>query len=192
MLWKAAKPSRARRRQVAERLRPGPARLAHRVLGDVHARCSARHFDIHGGGAGPAVPAPRERDRPERGRERPAVRATLDAQRLRQHRQREDVEVARQLLHHPRRAEALRRARRCASSCCARTTAARSTSATRTSTTRAARCARLYTALDAVRAGERRQLDWNEPHAAAFPRGDERRLQHADRGGRCCSSSPPR
>ena len=60
---------RARRRQVAERVRPRPAGLAHRVLGDVQgaARRDLRHPRRR---PGPAVPPPRERDRAERGGER--------------------------------------------------------------------------------------------------------------------------
>jgi cysteinyl-tRNA synthetase len=48
-----------------------------------HIECSAmscallgEHFDIHGGGAGPAIPAPRKRDRPV-GRRVPAVRSSI-------------------------------------------------------------------------------------------------------------------
>ena len=63
------------------------------------------HFDIHGGGTGPEVPAPRERDRPVERRHRRRVREPVDAQRLRQRRRREDVEVAGQLLHRARRAQ---------------------------------------------------------------------------------------
>ena len=59
--------NRARRRQVGQPLRPRPARLAHRVLGDVQGdpRRALRHPRRR---PGPAVPAPRERDRAERGR----------------------------------------------------------------------------------------------------------------------------
>ena len=45
----------------------GPAGLAHRVLGDVRTALLGPTFDIHGGGHGSQVPAPRERDRAERG-----------------------------------------------------------------------------------------------------------------------------
>ena len=74
-----------------------------------HIECSVmsssllgRHFDIHGGGQDLQFPAPRERDRPVRGRTRVQVRQLLDAQRFRARRQREDVEVARQFLHRAR------------------------------------------------------------------------------------------
>ena len=42
---------------------------------------------------------------------------------------------------------------------------------------------RLYTALDAVPPRRRAESTGREPHAARVPRGDERRLQHAGRGG---------
>ena len=56
-------------------------------------------FDIHARRDGSHLPAPRERDRAERGRvpRVRAVRARLDAQRLPQRRQGEDEQVARQL-----------------------------------------------------------------------------------------------
>ena len=47
VLWKAAKPGEPSWESPWGR---GPARLAHRVLGDVGGRCSGAHFDIHGGG----------------------------------------------------------------------------------------------------------------------------------------------
>ncbi len=100
---------RARRREVAEPVRPRPPRLAHRVLGDVQgaARRALRHPRRR---PGPAVPAPRERDRAKRRRPSDGKFVErLDAQRPPERRQREDVEVARQLLHHPRGARALRR-----------------------------------------------------------------------------------
>ena len=160
---------RARRRQVAEPVRPRPAGLAHRVLGDVQgaARRALRHPRRR---PGPAVPAPRERDRAERGARAAAPFANVWMHNgLLNDRQREDVEVARQLLHHPRRARSATTARRSASSWCARTTAARSTSATPSLDDARSALRRLYTALDAV-AGRRRRgdVDWNEPRAAAF------------------------
>ena len=140
-LWKAAKPGEPSWPSAVRRRAP---RLAHRVLGDGGrgARHAGRPARRRGG---PAVPAPRERDRAERGRGPRAVHELLDARRLPQHGQREDVEVARQLLHAARGARAsstrCRAARRRASSCCAATTAARSTTPGRRSRTRATRCA---------------------------------------------------
>ena len=75
VLWKAAKagePADAKWDSRYGAGRPG-----------WHIECSAmgcallgEHFDIHGGGAGPAVPAPRERDRAERRRQRQAASST--------------------------------------------------------------------------------------------------------------------
>ncbi len=102
----------------------------------------------------------------------------LAAQRLPQRRQREDVQVTGQLLHHSRRAGSVTTARRCAFSCCARTTAAPSISATRNLDDARAALSRLYTALDGI----------DVPRAAArldaaagrrVSRGNGRRLQHA-------------
>ena len=55
-------------------------------------------FEIHGGGLRPRLPAPRERDRPDRGRARQAARPHLDAQRDGPARGREDGEVGGQHL----------------------------------------------------------------------------------------------
>ena len=52
---------------------PGPARLAHRVLGDGRGRARPRASQVHGGGHRPGLPPPRERDRPVRGRARRAA-----------------------------------------------------------------------------------------------------------------------
>ena len=145
--------------------RPG---LAHRVLGDVHARCSATHFDIHGGGMDLQFPHHENEIAQSERRDRRAVRRTLDAQRLRQHRRREDVEVARQLLHDPRGAEAattremlrffmLR----------AHYRSPLNYSDAHLDDARSA-LTRLYTALDGVAPRRRRAIDWNEPHAARF------------------------
>ena len=102
VLWKHAKPGEPRWPSPWGEGRPG-----------WHIECSAmccatarRAFRHPRRRPGPAVPAPRERDRAVRGRARRAVRQLLDAQRLRARRRREDVEVARQFLHHPRGAEA--------------------------------------------------------------------------------------
>ena len=42
---------------------------------------------------------------------------------------------------------------------------------------------RLYTALDAVPIDGAARVDWSDAARRGLPRGDERRLQHADRGG---------
>ena len=81
---------------------PRPAGLAYRMLGDEH-EVSRRQLRHPWRRARPDLPAPRERDRAEPLRASGlAVREILDAQRLSHGRRREDVEVARQLLHHPR------------------------------------------------------------------------------------------
>ena len=84
----------ARGHVVGLALGPRPPRLAHRVLGDggeapgAGVRAPRRR-------ARPALPAPRERDRPV-ARGRPAVRAAVGAQRHARVRRGEDVQVARQ------------------------------------------------------------------------------------------------
>ena len=105
VLWKAAKPGEP---AWESPWGAGPPRLAHRMLGDElrPARQALRHPRRR---PGPAVPAPRKRDRPVRGRARLQLRQLLDAQRLRARGRREDVEVAGQLLHHPRGAGEIRR-----------------------------------------------------------------------------------
>ena len=104
---RAVEGGQARRAEVALGVRRRAAGVAHRVLGDVvpRARRAVRHPRRR---LGPAVPAPRERDRAERGRARQRLRELLDARRVPQHGPREDVEVARQLLHHARRARQAR------------------------------------------------------------------------------------
>ena len=103
------------------------------------ARCSGTHFDIHGGGQDLQFPHHENEIAQSEGAHRRHVRQLLDAQRLRPRRQREDVEVARQLLHRARGAGEATTPRSCASSSCARTTAARSTTPTSISTTRSTR-----------------------------------------------------
>ena len=125
------------------------------------------HFDIHGGGQDLQFPHHENEIAQSEGAQRPQVRELLDAQRLRARRRREDVEVARQLLHRARRAREVRRRGGALLHRCARTTAARSTIPTRTSTTRRRALTRLYTALKDC-AGEAVTVDWNEPHAARF------------------------
>mgnify|MGYP003693728451 CR=1 FL=1 len=67
---RAVEGPQARRAVVGDGDRPGPARLAHRVLGDEHGapRAVVRHPHRR---RRPDLPAPRGRDRPERGRDRP-------------------------------------------------------------------------------------------------------------------------
>ena len=88
-----------------------------------HIECSAmarKHLgdriDIHTGRRGQHLPAPRVRDRPERGLQRPALRDLLDARQVPAGRRRQDVEEPGQRVHARRRAgaRASRRAR-CAS-----------------------------------------------------------------------------
>ena len=68
---RAVEALQARRAELAFAVGRGPARLAHRVLGDERqaARRALRHPRRR---PGPAVPAPRERDRAVRGRQRRA------------------------------------------------------------------------------------------------------------------------
>ena len=102
VLWKQAKPGEP---CLGFALGHGPAGLAHRVLRD--GGRATRHRVRHPRRRhGPQVPAPRERDRAELRRLRCRVREAVDAQRIRARGRREDVEVARQFLHRPRRAAA--------------------------------------------------------------------------------------
>ena len=94
--------------------------MAEKHLGDV--------FDIHGGGIDLVFPHHENeiaQSRCAHGTRRHGP--LLAAQRLPAGRGREDVEVARQLHHHPRSACRSGRARSSASTCCARTTVSRST-----------------------------------------------------------------
>ena len=102
--FRAVETRQARRAVLAVALGRGPARVAHRMLGHVHqpARQLLRHARRR---HGPEIPASRERDRAVLRGLRHAVRPRVDAQRLRAHQRREDVEVARQFLHRARRAE---------------------------------------------------------------------------------------
>ena len=89
---------------------------------------SGQVFDIHGGGIDLVFPHHENEIAQSRcAHGTPVMANVLDAQRLPAGRRREDVEVARQLRHHPRAAAATGRARSCASTCCARTIASRST-----------------------------------------------------------------
>ena len=92
VLWQ---PSARRRAVVGVAVGPGPAGLAHRVLGAGPARARHHHRPARRRRR-PDLPAPRVRGGPERGRHRPAVRAPLDAPGDGPHGRREDVEVARQ------------------------------------------------------------------------------------------------
>ena len=94
-LWKAPKEGEP---VLGDRDRPGPARLAHRVLG--HERQVSREDVRH-----PLrrrrqhLPAPRERDRPIRGGQRRQVRRLLAPLPPPRRRRREDVEIEGQFLY---------------------------------------------------------------------------------------------
>ena len=106
------------------------------------------HFDIHGGGMDLKFPHHENEIAQSCAACDGAVRERLDAQRLRQRRRREDVEVARQLLHGARaccRACAIRRC--CAPSCSRAITAGRSITARCSCEQADAALTRLYTAL---------------------------------------------
>ena len=112
VLWKQAKPGEPHWSSPWGEGRPG-----------WHIECSAMTYELLGATLrhsrrrhGPEVPASRERDRAVLRRDRRRLREPVDAQRLPQRRRREDVEVAEQLLPHPRRAR-LRRSARSGSAC---------------------------------------------------------------------------
>ena len=108
VMWKSAKDSEP---DDAKWPSPyGPGRPGWHI--ECSAMCKAllgEHFDIHGGGQDLQFPHHENEIAQSEGASGGHVRQRLDAQRPAQHRQREDVEVARQLLHHPRCAAALRR-----------------------------------------------------------------------------------
>jgi cysteinyl-tRNA synthetase len=121
VLWKHAKPGEPAWESPWGEGRPG-----------WHIECSAmsskllgKHFDIHGGGQDLQFPHHENEIAQSEGAQLLLLRQLLDAQRLRPRRQREDVEVAGQLLHHPRGARNSTMPRWCASSSCAPITAAR-------------------------------------------------------------------
>ena len=94
-VWKAAKPGEPYWESPWGHGRPG-----------WHIECSAmarkhlgKTIDLHCRRPGPDLPPPRKRDRPERVRQRLHVQPLLDAQRLPEHQQREDVQERQQLLH---------------------------------------------------------------------------------------------
>ena len=89
---RAVEALQARRAGVGEPLRPRPARLAHRVLGDDRAGPGPAHRHPRRRQR-PDLPPPRERDRAGRLRRRTAaLRPLLAAQRLPQHGRGEDVQ----------------------------------------------------------------------------------------------------
>jgi cysteinyl-tRNA synthetase len=71
VLWKAAKPDEPDDAKWDSAYGPGPPGLAHRVLGH-ELRAAGRDLRHPRRRHRPAVPAPRERDRPERRRQRPS------------------------------------------------------------------------------------------------------------------------
>ncbi len=93
VLWKGVKPGEPSWESPWGPGRPG---WAHRVLGDVHL-LPGRELRHSWRWQRPGVPAPRERDCPERGSHRQAVRQRLDALRHDPDQRREDVEVVEQL-----------------------------------------------------------------------------------------------
>ncbi len=105
--FRAVESRQTGRAGVGLALGTGPPRLAYRMLGDERrpARQTFRHPRRR---PGSAVSAPRKRDRAVRRRARLHLRQLLDAQRLRAGGQRKDVQVAGQLLHHPRGAGKIR------------------------------------------------------------------------------------
>ena len=168
VLWKAAKPDRARRCEVGQRLRQGPPGLAHRVLGHELRDCWARPSTSMA--AAPTCSFRTTRTRSPRAKAPPAsrLRQTLDAQRLRQRRQREDVQVAGQLLHHPRGAARFRRRDRALLHACARHyRSPLNYSDVHLDDARSA-LKRLYTALELVTPAEVTTIDWANPYAARF------------------------
>ncbi len=95
VLWKATQPDRA---DLGPGLRSGPPRLAHRVLGDgASSAAGVAHRHPHRRRRS-RLPASRERDRAERGRDWRAVLALLGPRRAPARRRPEDVEVGRQRL----------------------------------------------------------------------------------------------
>ena len=102
VLWKARQAGRAAPVGRRRGARAGPAGTSSAR----RCRCAllGEHFDIHGGGQDLQFPHHENEIAQSEGATGEHVRQLLDAQRLRARRQREDVEVARQLLHDPRRA----------------------------------------------------------------------------------------
>ena len=159
----------------------GPPGLAHRVLGDVDARCSGTHFDIHGGGMDLQFPHHENEIAQSRGRQRRAVRRTcwmhngfLNV---------DDEKMSKSLGNFFTRARGAAERydipRCCASSCSRATTVVRSTIRSSSCEQADAALTRLYTALrdlpaapDATGAHTARFLDsmdddFNTPEALA-------------------------
>ena len=154
-----------------------------------HIECSAMAsetlgttFDIHGGGPDLIFPHHENEIAQSEGAQRAAVRQRLDALRRAAGRRRQDVEVARQRRDDSRGAAPSTTPKCCAFFCCARTIAARS-QFTESADRRSAHGTGAAVHRVARHAGRRGAVDWNEPHAHAFSRGDGRRFQHADRDG---------
>ena len=165
VLWKRAKPGEPAWAVAVGR---GPAGLAHRVLGDVRARCSASTSTSTAAAQDLQFPHHENEIAQSEGAHRRTVRQLLDAQRLRARRQREDVEVARQLLHHPRGAREATTPRSCASSSLrAHYRSPLNYSDQHLDDARSA-LTRLYTALKAHDGAAAATIDWSEPHAARF------------------------
>ena len=104
VLWKAAKPGEP----TWDSPWGGAARLAHRMLGDVLAAPRRAASTSTAAARTSCSRTTRTRSRRAEGATGEHVRALLDAQRLRPGRQREDVQVARQLLQRARHPQAVR------------------------------------------------------------------------------------
>jgi hypothetical protein len=100
---RAVEGDQARGTDMGLRPRARASRLAPRVLGDGAAAARRAPDRPARRRHRPDLPAPRERDRAERGRHLQALRPVLGPRRAPDHRQREDVEVARQRLQRPGR-----------------------------------------------------------------------------------------
>ena len=152
VLWKHAKADEPARR-VGFALGQRPAGLAHRVLGHELRSCSATTSTSTAAARTCSFPHHENEIAQSEGAPRRHLRELLDAQRLRARGRREDVQVARQFLHHPRHPARSTTPRWCASSSCAPTTAARSTTPTPHLEDAKQALTRLYTALKNVPPG---------------------------------------
>ena len=104
VLWKRSKPDEPKWPSPWGEGRPG----WHIECSAMSAQLLGEHFDIHGGGEDLQFPHHENEIAQSEGAHGEPVRELLDAQRLRAGRQREDVEVARQLLHRARGAGEVR------------------------------------------------------------------------------------